>query len=105
MVGRVHRELTNEDIDRIARTYHAWRGELGEYVDIPGFCASVTTSQIAAHNCLLIPGLYVGAEEVVEDEEPLDKRLARLTSKLYSAFEENKRLELRVRAALERIDV
>ena len=33
MVDRTHRELTDEDIARIADTYHAWRGEegAGEY--------------------------------------------------------------------------
>lgn len=43
MVDRTHRELTDEDIARIADTYHAWRGEekAGEYADIPGFCKSV----------------------------------------------------------------
>ena len=47
MVDRTHRELTDEDIIRIAGTYHAWRGEpgVGEYVDVPGFCASATVER------------------------------------------------------------
>ena len=40
MIDRVHRELMDEDIEKISSTYHAWRGEkdAGEYNDIPGFC-------------------------------------------------------------------
>ena len=40
MVDRVHRELTDDDIAKIAGTYHAWRGDkdAGEYADVPGFC-------------------------------------------------------------------
>ena len=50
MVDRTHRELTDEDIARIASTYHAWRGEqdAGEYADVPGFCKSATLGEIRA---------------------------------------------------------
>src|SRR5579862_6011096 len=36
LIDRVHRELTDEEIARIAATYHAWRGEkgAGEYKDV-----------------------------------------------------------------------
>jgi hypothetical protein len=40
MVSRTNRELSAEDIGRIADTYHAWRGEdadLKPYGDVPGF--------------------------------------------------------------------
>ena len=37
MVDRTHREMTDEDIAKIAGTYHAWRGDkdAGEYADVP----------------------------------------------------------------------
>jgi type I restriction enzyme M protein len=107
MVDRTHRELTNDDIARIAGTYHAWRGErhAGEYVDVPGFCASVLTAQIAEHQHILTPGRYVGAEEMEEDGEPLGEKIARLTGELYEALEESDRLQVRVRTALGRIDL
>ncbi|MGV8597942.1 N-6 DNA methylase, partial [Pseudomonas aeruginosa] len=48
-ISRVQIELTDADIERIASTVAAWRGEaldeggqVGEYADIPGFCRSVT---------------------------------------------------------------
>ena len=48
MVDRTHRELTSNDIEHIAKTYHAWRGEIdaGEYKDVPGFCKSATLEEI-----------------------------------------------------------
>ena len=106
MVDRTHRELTDEDIARIADTYHAWRGEpeAGAYEDVPGFCASATVAQITEHRFVLTPGRYVGSEAAEEDDEPIGDKIARLKSELYEAFEESDRLQARVRAALERID-
>ncbi len=70
------RELTDEDIAKIADTYHAWRGEqdAGEYADVPGFCKSVTLEEIREHGHVLTPGRYVGAEAVEDDGEPLPRR-------------------------------
>jgi hypothetical protein len=84
MVDRVHRESTGEDIEKIADTCHAWRGDAGarcnaplpEYADIPGFCKSATLDDIRGHNYILTPGRYVGAAEV-EDGVPAVFREAR----------------------------
>ena len=106
MVDRTHRELTDEDIARIASAYHAWRGEpdTDSYEDIAGFCASATVAQIAEHRFVLTPGRYVGSEAAEEDDEPIGEKIARLKRELYEAFEESDRLQERVRVALERID-
>ncbi|WP_287906693.1 class I SAM-dependent DNA methyltransferase [Chloroflexus sp.] len=84
MVDRTHRELTDEEIQRIARTYHAWRGEtdVGEYMDIPGFCKSATLEEIRRHGYVLTPGRYVGAEVQDEDDEPFEEKMQRLTAQL-----------------------
>ena len=95
MVDRTHRELTDEDIARVARTYHAWRGEpeAGKYEDIPGFCKSATTEEIAAHGYVLTPGRYVGAEELEDGDEPFEEKMQRLVAKLEEQFCESARLE------------
>lgn len=48
---RVHGELTEQEILRIAATYHAWRGDKGdgEYADLPGFCKSVKLDEVRKH--------------------------------------------------------
>jgi type I restriction enzyme M protein len=99
MIDRVHRELTDEDIARIAGTYHSWRGDEGAdtYQDIPGFCKSATTEEIAAHGFVLTPGRYVGAEEIEDDGEPFAEKMARLTEKLEEQFAESARLEAAIR--------
>ncbi len=106
MVDRTHRELTDDDIARIAGTYHAWRGEpdAAEYKDVPGFCASTSVDQIAEHRFVLTPGRYVGSEQAEDDGEPIQEKIARLKRELYEAFEESNRLQERVKRALERID-
>jgi type I restriction enzyme M protein len=72
MVDRTHRELTDEDIGRIAKTYHAWRSEkdAGTYADVPGFCKSATLEEIGKHGHVLTPGRYVGAAAQEDDGEP-----------------------------------
>jgi type I restriction enzyme M protein len=79
MVDRVHRELTDSDISRIAGAYHAWRGELADaYADDPGFCKAGTSDQIRSHGHVLTPGRYVGAAALEDDGEPFDEKMQRL---------------------------
>ncbi len=60
MADRTHRELEDKDVARIADTYHAWRGEGGEYEDIKGFSKSVKLDEVKKHEYILTPGRYVG---------------------------------------------
>ncbi len=84
MADRTHKELTDEDITRIATTYHAWRGEkdAGEYADVPGYCRSAPVEEVAKHAHVLTPGRYVGAEDVEDDGEPFDAKMKRLAAVL-----------------------
>jgi len=95
LIDRVHRDLTDEDIVKIASTYHAWRGEreAGAYADVPGFCKSSSTEEIRKNGFVLTPGRYVGAEDVVDDGEPFEEKMGRLTAKLGEQFRESERLE------------
>jgi type I restriction enzyme M protein len=102
LVDRTHRELLDEEIARIAQSYHAWRGEkdAGKYEDVPGFCSSTTADEISKHGYVLTPGRYVGAAEVEDDGEPFEKKMNRLTSALETQFEESARLEQIIRRNL-----
>ncbi len=107
LVDRTHREISSGETATIAGAYHSWRGEPGvpKYEDIAGFCASKTTVQIAEHRFLLSPGRYVGAEEVDADGEPIQDKVQRLRTELFSAFEESQRLQTEIKAALGQINV
>jgi type I restriction enzyme M protein len=98
LIDRVHRDLTDEDIVRIASTYHAWRGEkeAGTYVDVPGFCKSASVEEIRKNGFVLTPGRYVGAEDVVDDGEPFEEKMGRLAAKLGEQFRESERLEMTI---------
>jgi len=105
LIDRVHRELTDEEIARIAGTYHAWRGEKdsGKYADVPGFCYSAKTEEIGKHGYVLTPGRYVGAEDVEDDGEPFDEKMKRLTAQLDEQFKESAKLEKQIKKNLDRI--
>jgi type I restriction enzyme M protein len=95
LTDRIHRELSDDDIAKIAGTYHAWRGDkgAGKYEDMPGFCKSVTLKEISRHGHVLTPGRYVGAEEAEDDGEPHEKKMKRLVVELRSQFNESAKLE------------
>lgn len=105
LIDRVHRELTDDDIVSIASTYHAWRGDKGasKYQDVPGFCKSATTDEIAAHGFVLTPGRYVGAEDVTDDDEPFAEKMQRLTATLSEQFAESAKLEKAIRSNLKEL--
>ncbi len=102
MVDRTHRELTDEDIQTIARTYHAWRGEeqAGQYADVPGFCKSATLEEIRKHGHVLTPGRYVGAEVQEDDDEPFEEKMRRLVAQLREQQAEAARLDAETEANL-----
>ena len=82
LVDRTRRELTDEEVKRIADTYHAWRGEpkAGEYADVAGFCKSASLEDIQKHGHVLTPGRYVGAAEQEDDGEPFEEKMLRLSA-------------------------
>jgi hypothetical protein len=78
---RGRRELTADDIAKIAGTYHAGRGDpdAGGYEDVRGFYKAATLEEIRAHGHVLTPGRYVGAAAVDDDGEPFEEKMRRLT--------------------------
>jgi type I restriction enzyme M protein len=119
MVDRTHRELTEDDVGKIAGTYHAWRGDsvspsptsVGEgrgegvilYKDVPGFCKSATLDEIRKHGHVLTPGRYVGAEEALDDGEPFEEKMKRLAATLYQQQAEALRLDAAIAANLKEL--
>ncbi len=95
LVDRTRRELSPEEIQRIAEVYHAWRGESGQpaYADVPGFCKSATLEDIRKHGHVLTPGRYVGAEELEEDGEGFAEKMGRLAAQLRAQQGEAARLD------------
>lgn len=95
LVDRIHRELTDEDITRIANTYHAWRGEkeAGEYVDTLGFCKSATLEEIRKYGHVLIPGRYAGPKVLEDDGEPFEETKGRLLAQLRDQISTGRKLD------------
>jgi type I restriction enzyme M protein len=105
LVDRTHRELTDEEIDKIAKTYHAWRGEkdAGKYKDVPGFCKSAPMEEVAKHGYVLTPGRYVGAEAQEEDGEPFEEKMKRLIAQLRDQQAMAKKLDTAISANLKEL--
>ena len=98
MVNRRLREMTIEDIAKIADTFTSF--DEGTLEDVKGFCASTTTEEIAKHDYILTPGRYVGIEEQKDDGEPFDEKMTRLTSELSNMFKRSHELEDEIRTRL-----
>ena len=128
MVDRTRRDLSPEDIARVADTYHTWRNRThsgaagstpspltgegrGEgdsdpapaYADIPGFCKSATVEEIRKHGHVLTPGRYVGAAPQEDDGEPFEEKMARLTKQWREQQAEARRLDAAIEENLVRL--
>ena len=97
------RVLSDDDIAKIADTYHSWRNHDGGYEDVPGFAKAASLDEIKAHDFVLTPGRYVGAEEAELDDEPIEEKIERLKKELFAEFERGRELEEKVRRQLGRL--
>ena len=115
MKDRVLRDFALEDVQKIADTFHAWKGSSpspalagegqgeGKYQDIPGFCKAATLDDIKKHDYVLTPGRYVGAAAQEDDGEALEEKMTRLTAQLTDQFAEGATLEKAIRENLGRL--
>jgi type I restriction enzyme M protein len=101
MVTRKLRDLTDEDITKIADTFTAF--DAGTCEDEKGFCAVVTTEDIAKQDFILTPGRYVGIAEQEEDSEPFEEKMERLTGELSELFKKSHELEEEIKKQLKGI--
>jgi len=106
METRVNRVLTDEDIEKIAGTVHAWRsdGEVSDaYEDTAGFCYSAKLEEIERKGFVLTPGRYVGALDLDDDDEPLEEKVRRFTGLLKQQQEEGAKLDQQIFENLRRL--
>lgn len=103
MISRTQKELKEEDIATIARTYHAWRGEKkdGDYGDEAGFCKSATLDEIRKHDYVLTPGRFVGAAPLEDDGIPFETKMTELSQTLLTQMKESVKLDEVIRKNLE----
>jgi len=103
MTDRTHKALRGEDIAKISGAYHAWRGKGGVYKDFPGFCKAATLDEVRKHGHVLTPGRYVGTEELEDDAEPFEDKMARLTSLLREHQLDSEQLDAAILASLKKL--
>lgn len=98
MVSRKLRELTEEDILKVAGTYDRYLE--GTLEDEKGYCATATLDDIAKQDYILTPGRYVGIAETEDDGEPFEEKMTRLTSELSDLFQKSHELEAEIKKQL-----
>jgi len=104
MEDRTHKIFTDEDIAKIAGTYHAWRNKDKHYKEEKGFCKVASIEEIRGHEYVLTPGRYVGIEEVEDDGVPFDQKMTQLTGELSEMFIKSHELEDEIRKRLGAIE-
>ena len=106
-ISRKQVEFSQEQIEKIAKTVRAWRGEegAGEYKDIPGYCKSATLEEIRKNDYVLTPGRYVGVKEEEDDGVPFEEKMRKLESDLKQYFTEGAKLEKEILENLRKIKI
>ena len=104
LINRRTRVLTPEEIETISNTYHNWRNVDGNYVDVKGFCASVSLADVKAKDYVLTPGRYVGLTEE-DDDFDFAERFASLQKEFAEQLEEEKRLNAAILESLEKVGI
>jgi len=104
MKDRVHRDLAEEDIDKITQTYHNWR-KSEDYQDVKGYCKSATIEEIQKHKHVLTPGRYVGIPDEEDDGIPFEDKMADLSATLKEQMEKEAQLNQEIKEQLANIGV
>jgi type I restriction enzyme M protein len=109
MINRRNKELKDADIKTIVETYHNWRNVIAsnakqpQYTDIAGFCKSATIDEVRNNNYVLMPGRYVGTEEIEDDGILFSDKITALTTKLAEQLRKGHELEKQIRENLKSI--
>lgn len=103
MKDRVHREFSEDDIYKIADTYHNWKKNKN-YEDIKGYCKSASREEIEKHGFVLTPGRYVGIADVEDDGVPFEEKMKTLTSQLKEQMEQEDEMNKEIKRQLANIN-
>ena len=105
MADRTRKEFSNEDIVKIAKTYHSWRAasEAATYEDEPGFCKAASLQEVKEHNYILTPGRFVGTAKTKNEDVPFHERFAELKNTLAEQFDDEEEMTSLIRSKLEEI--
>ncbi len=98
------REFSDEDIQKIAGTYHKWRNPDGDYEDEPGFCKSAPIERVKELDFVLTPGRYVGLPDE-EDDFDFEERFTTLKAEFEEQLKEEVELNKAILENLTKIEI
>ena len=115
MESRKRRVFTDEDINKVTDTYHAWRNATvsssavenpsaveNTYENTDGFSYSASLEEVQKQDYKLTPGIYVGTEEVEDDGIPFEEKMQSLQEQLKQQFAEGDKLQQEILANFEK---
>jgi type I restriction enzyme M protein len=102
LVNRRTKELSADDIKKIASTYHNWRNLKGNYQDVKGFCNSADFARVRELDFVLTPGRYVGLPDD-EDDFDFKERFTSLKTEFQAQLEEEKKLNALILENLKKV--
>ncbi len=111
LINRRTKELSAENVQKIASTYHNWRnspspfgrgkGE-GVYQDIKGFCNSTPIERVRELDYVLTPGRYVGLPDD-EDDFDFNERFTSLKKEFEGQLKEEEKLNTLIKENLKKV--
>lgn len=105
MASRKLRVFTDDDIHKIADTYHNWRTKPEDvsssaaekpYEDVDGFCKAAKIEDVQKQDYKLTPGIYVGTEAEQDDGIPFEEKMESLKATLVEQFEKGEGLKKQI---------
>lgn len=108
LINRRTKELSADDIKKIAETYHEWRTSTGsatakrKYEDIKGFCNSASIDRVKELDYVLTPGRYVGLPDD-EDDFDFNERFTGLKAEFEAQLKEEEALNKQILENLKKV--
>ncbi|HPO87472.1 MAG TPA: N-6 DNA methylase, partial [Candidatus Hydrogenedentes bacterium] len=101
--SRKQKQLTDEEIERIAGLYHAFK-HVGSPEPVTGFCRVAKLDEVGvAHRYSLAPGRYVGSTNGDIEDEDFEEKMPHLLTELRKQFSESEELEKEIQDTLREV--